>query len=560
MGLGRGVRVALSAGVAVVLGGCAGSLARFTRADVMWEDDDRRPFRPMPDERFAPESWDALDQMLLRPLARGLAFETRGESIDVNAYDEVPDSSWFTNRIGQYTLSPRRVARGPCPADEAPDEAIAWPLRVTSSKDQGATAGAVVEDARGRGYVVKADREGQPELATAADAVGARIYWAAGYYTPCNRVVTLARADLELGDGARVEEGIHHRPMTTADLDDLWSRFTDAGEGRRRALVSRFVEGTPRGPWDYRGIFEPDLNDAVSHEDRRELRGMFLLNAWVNHWDARQHNTLMSWIEGPIEGSGHIRHYLIDFGDCFGFVSGLHRQDIRYGRSGWLDPDHILADTLTFGLLTRPWHDLPRSDAWPMFGYYDVDSFEPEAWRPNYENGAFRWRTANDLAWMARIVAAFRAEHVGAIVEQARFTDAHDARRLTAILLGRRRRILERFLTELSPLAHPRIERGRVCLTDLAVSSGLRRGARRAYAAWRLEDGRTEELRVEVDPQRAEVCFAPPPPRGAYAVVRIASQTAGRAPTHPLDVHLAEVEGRLRVVGLVRRHDGRTAP
>src|SRR3954466_1167715 len=45
-------------------------------------------------------AWDAADNTLFRPVSWGLRVKSIGESRNVNAFDEVPDSSWFTNRIG----------------------------------------------------------------------------------------------------------------------------------------------------------------------------------------------------------------------------------------------------------------------------------------------------------------------------------------------------------------------------------------------------------------------------------------------------------------------------
>ena len=43
-----------------------------------------------------------------------LAVDPAGESVNVNALDEVRDSSWFTNRIGRFPMTPEQVRRGPC--------------------------------------------------------------------------------------------------------------------------------------------------------------------------------------------------------------------------------------------------------------------------------------------------------------------------------------------------------------------------------------------------------------------------------------------------------------
>ena len=47
------------------------------------------------------------------------SFLGAGETVNVragnvNALDEVPDSSWFTNRLGRRPMTTEEIARGPC--------------------------------------------------------------------------------------------------------------------------------------------------------------------------------------------------------------------------------------------------------------------------------------------------------------------------------------------------------------------------------------------------------------------------------------------------------------
>ena len=46
-------------------------------------------------------------------MMRGVGDHTWRRAINVNSMDEVPDSSWFTNRIGCQPLSIVEIARGP---------------------------------------------------------------------------------------------------------------------------------------------------------------------------------------------------------------------------------------------------------------------------------------------------------------------------------------------------------------------------------------------------------------------------------------------------------------
>jgi hypothetical protein len=529
--------------------GCASGPRHFRSTTIVWRDDDRHPFRPRPEPRYAPEMWDAADNLVFRPIARALAFDTHGESIDVNALDEVPDSSWFENRIGLHAIDPEAVAAGACGARYREPRP---PWRVVAGKADGRALGFVFEDADGRRFLLKADR-GQPEQSTAADAIGAALYHAVGYHVACNRVVLLDRGWVTLDPGARIDliQG-GERAMTEDDLDRVLDGLVPAPGGALRAVTSEILDGAPLGPWDYRGTWDVDLNDAVAHEDRRELRAMRVLNAWVDHWDARQLNTLSIWKDAGAD-AGWVEHHVIDFNELFGFLQGGPRRQRRYGHTQWLDLQHVFEDAVTLGIPRRPWDELERGPTWPLLGYFSVEHFDPDEWRPNYWNGAFERMTERDAAWMARILARIGPEHLDALVSLGRFGDPAVSARLVAVLAGRREIVLERYLTRLSPLADPGLGAGVVCLEDLAVSSGLRAGGSRRHFAWLVDDRGSPRAELAVRAEGARVCATLPRRLEPYAIVRVQSGTPGRDAPSPIDVHL--IEGRL--AGIDRRTDGR---
>ena len=55
-----------------------------------------------------------------------------------------------------------------------------------------------------------------------------------------------------------------------------------------------------------------DPNDIFAHEDRRELRGLRVFCAWLNHDDSRGINSL-DMLE-TADGRGWVKHYMFDFG------------------------------------------------------------------------------------------------------------------------------------------------------------------------------------------------------------------------------------------------------
>ena len=51
------------------LAACSGARP-FSTKPVLWEDDDRRPFSPKPEDSFVPLYWDGADHIFFRPFAR----------------------------------------------------------------------------------------------------------------------------------------------------------------------------------------------------------------------------------------------------------------------------------------------------------------------------------------------------------------------------------------------------------------------------------------------------------------------------------------------------------
>src|SRR5690606_27382384 len=126
---------------------------------------------------------------------------------------------------------------------------------------------------------------------------------------------------------------------------------------------------------------------------------------------------------------------------------------------------------------------------------------------------------------MARIVARFSRADLEALARLGRYADPLAERELVRILAGRRRAILERYLTRLSPLADPRLEGGQVCLKDLAVTSHLRWPEDRAYTSRTLAERAALPVRVE---DGGIVCIAVPDIDRDYLVLEVIASTRGR--------------------------------
>ncbi|HMJ11541.1 MAG TPA: hypothetical protein VK524_09030, partial [Polyangiaceae bacterium] len=256
---------------------------------------------------------------MFEPLSDTLSLERGSEARNVNALDEVPDSSWFRNRLGAKSLTAAEVARGPC-AKERLQPAGAWV--VVDGKPDGANPGFTVRTPDGVRHLLKFDGKMQPERASSGDLIGSRLYYAAGFDTPCNEVVWFEPSLLRLSPDATATtaEG-DKRPLTPTDLKRALSQATRSADGRVRAGASRLFDDKPIGPWHYDGKRSDDPNDVIPHEDRREVRGSYVLAAWLDHVDARDQNTLTLWHDVS-NGRGYVRHTFIDWGDCLGQLWG----------------------------------------------------------------------------------------------------------------------------------------------------------------------------------------------------------------------------------------------
>jgi hypothetical protein len=543
---------------------CGGSgLRKFPLKDPLWIDPDQRPFRDKPEEYFSPFAWDGADQTIFRPIARFFAVDPAGESVNVNALDEVPDSSWFTNRIGRYEITPEQTARGPCKTPLPSTERI-W--TVTGAKPNGDNPGFLIK-VDGKRYLVKFDGVLQGPRASAADVVGSRIYHAAGYFVPCNRVMHFDRKILKIAEDAEAEDSSGDEvPMREAHLDTVFKKAIRLPDGRYRANLSLFIDGKPIGPWTYQGRRSDDPNDVINHEDRRELRGMSVLAAWTNHFDSREQNTLAAWIETDKE-RGFVQHSLIDFGDSFGSIWEPPMLGRRLGHSYYLDIPDILEDFASFGVIRRPWDEARFGPSGKVFGYFDVERFDPDDWVPGYPNPAFGRMSERDGAWMSRIIARFSDDHVRAMVATAEMSELL-AQELVRILIGRRDKISRRWLTRLSPLTDPYVRtagsRAALCLEDLGLTSGIatlgsRRYGARAWLGDALDPaspGRAQLISERI------VCHELPAVSGAssqrpgYLIVDVVAGSAGSKPTKPARVHLYHLGGAsYRVVGLERPSD-----
>ena len=567
---------------AVALAGCSGP-GRFPLREPMWVDADRRPFfapcKPdkedpkkkicMPKEYESAFLWDGADNMVFRPVTRFWAVDPAGESVNVNSMDEVADSSWFTNRLGKHPMTPDELVKGPCGDKVLDPNQPDGSWLVDQGKPNGANPGFRVKVEGVGKFMLKADPADQPERATGATSIAARLYHAAGWFAPCDSVVYLRPSILKLKPGLKFADnsGVE-RVFDQKALDRVLGIASKRGP-LVRMVASRWLPGRTLGPFRYEGTREDDPNDVIDHQDRRDLRGARVIAAWLNHFDSREQNSMDTWMSAnpdePDSSPGHIQHWYIDLGDCFGSEWPLDGISRRLGHAYYLDFGYVASDLVTLGLVPRPWDRAKRSPDGKIFGYFHSRDFDPEDWKGGYPNPTFGRMQESDGAWAARTIARFTPELIEAAVRAGDFTAPEHTQFLIKHLRIRQHAILKRYFENLSPITDVKASGAELCGLDLArwsnawPSKDFRYSAR-MYAGERFERRTAVAARPSPD---GTVCVTLPhvsddggarddaPAR--YTVVDIAN---GQAPG-PLRAHLYDLGPKrgFKLVGLERPDD-----
>ena len=479
--------------VAALAIGLSGATPRFFPDDPIWVDDDTAFDASGVQELEDTNGYDFLVNTFGSP---GERRDVR--ALDVNTVDEVPDSSWFTNRIGRKAMSAAEVVRGPDQRDGVNLEG--WV--VSGGKGSGVQPGFRMVDPSGQLYQIEVDPPSNPELASGAEMIGTALYHAMGYSVVDVYLTELDRASLVIDPKATLRDPLNgkRRLMRQRDLDLIFDRAARLPNGRYRVIVSRFAAGSPRGHFRYYGTRPDDPNDIVPHEHRRELRGARVFAAWLNHDDSRGINSL-DMLE-TANGRSWVKHYMFDFGSILGSSTVFpqrHRAGNEYifeQRPGWL----TLA---TLGLYIRPWMMIDYPEVPDSVGRLEAEAFDPLTWRPEYPNPAFDNMRPDDAFWAARIVARFTDEMIRGVVEKARYSDARATDYLTQTIIRRRDKVVAAFINQVCPVVDPTLAAdGTLRFANAAVDTRAATPPTEYTLQWFAFDNPTDARRDVGEPTR----------------------------------------------------------
>jgi hypothetical protein len=496
--------------------------------------------------------WDLAENLFGNPAGKTPLVKSR----DVNSIDEVPDSSWFTNRIGTQTLSISDVVRGPLTGDgPAPGT---W--SVTRPKEAGFAPGFTMKDAKGDTWFVSFDANGFPEAATGAILAANKIFWALGYWQVENYLVHIQPKELTIADTADIKTPAgKRRKMKMSDLDDVLRRSHRSPDGSYRAIAGRALPGRTIGAFRYHDTRPDDPNDVIPHQDRRVLRALKVFGAWTNLVDMKAGNTLDSVITD--NGKTLVRHYLQDVGSTFGTGANAPRE---YDE-GWeylFEGDKAMKRLITLGFFVQPWQTVNYTEH-PAIGRFEGVEFDPTEWKPRVPTAAFVRARADDNFWAARRVMAFPDDMIRAIASAGQYHDEAAAKLLADVLIQRRDKIGQAYLNAINPVVNFALD-GSDTLTfqNAAVDAHVANEPASGYTVhWFTFDNATGNATAIGSPtattdRRVKAPGSLPSAAGAIVKVQVAATDPAHAPwAAPADAYFRRGASGWVLVGVERMPD-----
>jgi len=473
---------------------------------------------------------------------------TRAQNI--NTIDEVPDSSWFTNRIGAAPITAEQIARGTNTG--APPDPSRWVL--TREKTSGAHPGFTARDAKGDTWFLEFDPPYYPEGATAAVAVATKIFWALGYNQVESYLTTFDPKRVEFDPQATLRRPSGARtPFTQDDMNAILERVARRKDGTYRVIAGRLVAGTILGNFRFEGARSDDPNDLVPHEHRRELRALRVFGAWTNLTDLKAANTLDAL--AVVNGRSVVKHYVQDVGSTFGMCNELHEWDLSYEH--FYQADTTRRRLFSFGFALSPWQTIDYEE-YPSIGKFEGDRFDPRTWRPQTATRAYMEMRDDDAFWAARRVAAFSDDLIRAAVHTGEFSDPAAEKHLGDVLIKRRDKITSLYLTAVNPIVSPRLDAaGRLSFDNAAVAAGAAPAPTAYRASWSRFDNATGETRPLGDTQSRTAVIDPPanlpPAAGSMIAVAISADSTTHASwQQPVRAYFRREGEGWKLVGLER--------
>lgn len=384
----------------------------------------------------------------------------------VNTLGEVMDGAWFVNRHGRHRMTNEALMRGP--GDQLPPS-MDGKWQALTVKGFGIRPGILIADSERQLYLLRFDPLGYLEMATGAEMVSSKFFYALGYNVPENYIVYFQRDQIEASeDGEDITSLGKTRDLEEEDIDRFLKEEAKDPVRGYRAVATRLPghwEGL-MGPFQVYGLRSDDPNDLTPHEHRHDLRGLFVFAAWLDHVYMTTNSTLDVMVEE--NNVPFIRHYLIDFVATLGSGAGGRRPKIVWeGNELAYDRGSTLKNIAGLGVWSPNWMRA-KYPKYPSIGRFEYKTFEPDKWVTDAEIAPFANRLPDDTYWAARRVMAFSNDDIRALVSTGEYSDSEAEAWLAECLIERRNKIGKTYFSEVLPLDGFEVVDGELKFEDLA--------------------------------------------------------------------------------------------
>ena len=464
---------------------------------------DDKPIEKPSNSTFINELYKA-DVYVRRELVNGLDPRRVPHALDVNAIDDVPESSWFRRpRVQHAPLRDYRL--------EGPPR---LPFRFRGDDARSGSPEAVVaKDARGLLYELQPDLKDRPKMRTAAAAIASRLFRAIGYLTPEVHIITL-----------------------------------DTGE---RMAATRWPNGKDLGPTPIVTTRGDDPNDNIDHLDRRTLRALHVVCGWLGI--KRLRPRMLRDVYVGRSPKGHVEHQIVGLDGALGVDDYIDA--VKWANDPDRQDSNFFLRVFSMGLSPKAPSIMPQT-RWPSVGLITERLLPAEHdTSPPFE--PFDRMSAADVYWATKRIAAIPQSSIARAIMAARLEpDAQNW--LLQILHMRRAAVVAYGYDRVTPLEVVTIKpRGAerpafVELADLAITAGVMKASKTSYQVRFLaSDG--DLLGTSSLPARGEVLSVHLPAR-LHALDYVVVEVTGKRNTTTLpracQIHLKPVGDTFRLLGV----------
>ncbi len=483
---------------------CGHRPARFANRLPVTEVHDDKPIA-LPKKRVFIEDLYQADVYVRRELTNGLDPRRTPEALDVSSVDEVPKSSWYRGDPSTGKMLEGYAVDGP------PEPPFTLSSETPSSETPNATS---FVDARGLSYEWLVDPPGREGMRTAAAAVASRLLHALGYRTPEVHIIT-------------------------------------APDGQR-AAATRWPPGVDLGPTPITNTRSDDPNDYLPHLERRTLRVLFYVTAWVDMH--RLHPRMLRDVYVGKPGRGHVQHHVVGVDGALGAQNFRDLQD--WAKNPDREDSNFFLRMFSFGLSPKPWGQPPRTE-WPSVGVM-ADTMLVDEWDMSPPFEPTDSLLPGDAYWISKRIAAVDVKTIDEALVAAQLDNKprewlreHITKRRTALLAYGYQQTTPCDLYALTEATEKKP--AHIDIVDRAVFQGFTPTSQRSYRIRFLNDA--GELIMPDRGMAASGAFTSIALEKSlldqpYFVVEILASHGQRASPLPLQIHVRTVHGQFRVAGV----------